>query len=89
MTTAIEASDDRKTRGVAIFIDGKSYEAPKKEMTGAEIRGLAKPPVGPDRDLWLEGPKGLDKLVGDNELVHLVPDTRFFTVPKVINPGGQ
>jgi hypothetical protein len=77
--------DDKKD--VTIFIDGKSYETREHELTGTQIRHLATPPVGQDRDLWLERPDGMDKLIGDHEEVHLHDGTRFFTVPKVINPG--
>lgn len=74
-------------KDVTIFIDGKSYETQEHELTGTQIRHLATPPIGQDRDLWLEGPGGMDKLIGDHEEVHLHEGTRFFTVPKVINPG--
>jgi Multiubiquitin len=77
--------DDEKA--ITIFIDGNSYETPEHELTGTQIRHLGTPPIGQDRDLWLEGPGGLDKLIGDDEEVHLHDDMRFFTVPKVINPG--
>jgi Multiubiquitin len=78
--------DDRKA--VVIFIDGKRYESRERELTGDQIRHLAIPPIGQDRDLWLEGPGGLDQLIGDHEEVRLHEGMRFFTVPKVINPGS-
>lgn len=81
-----DGSND-STKAVAIFIDGKRYESRERELTGIQIRNLATPPIGQDRDLWLEGPGGLDKLIGDSDLVHLHEGMRFFTVPKVINPG--
>jgi len=77
--------DDKKD--ITIFIDGKGYETREHELTGIEIRHLATPPIGQDRDLWLERPNGMDKLIGDQEEVHLRDGTRFFTVPRVINPG--
>lgn len=89
MAKTAQASGDPKTHPVPIFIDGKHYQAPKETMTGSQIRALAKPPIGADRDLWIEGPKGLDKLVGDDQVLELEPATRFFTVPKVINPGAR
>jgi multiubiquitin len=94
MTTPEHASQGTDNPGsghdgntIAIFIDGKPYETDERELTGIQIRHLATPPIGQDRDLWLEGPGGLDKLIGDDEEVHLHDDMRLFTVPKVINPG--
>jgi hypothetical protein len=72
---------------VPILIDGTQYIAPRREMTGAQIRTLPNPPVSEDRDLWLDVRGGLDELINDNEEVQLHPEMRFFTVPKVINPG--
>ena len=45
------------------------------------------PPIGENRDLWLDRDGGLDELIADEETVHLLPEMRFFTVPRVINPG--
>jgi Multiubiquitin len=82
-----EGGSHDDTKAVVIFIDGKRYESHEPELTGIQIRHLATPPIGQDRDLWLEGPGGLDQLIGDSEEVHLHEEMRFFTVPKVINPG--
>jgi hypothetical protein len=73
---------------VPILIDGKKVDAPSDDLTGAQIRHLVVPPIGPDRDLWLDRERNLDDLIEDNETVELRPHMRFFTVPKVINPGG-
>jgi hypothetical protein len=43
--------------------------------------------VGADRDLWLEVDGDLDKMIEPGETVALHAQMRFFTVPKVINPG--
>lgn len=72
---------------VPILIDGTKVHAPKGEATGAEIRRFVTPPVGDDRDLWLDREGSLDDLVGDDEIVVLRPQMRFFTVPRIINPG--
>lgn len=71
-----------------IFIDDKEYRAPERVMTGAQLRQLAAPPIGPDRDLWLEEHHGEDRLIGDNEPVELRPGVRFFSTPKHITPGA-
>lgn len=72
---------------VPILIDGKKILAPRGELSGAEIRQLTNPPIGEDRDLWLDREGTLDDLVEDEEISKLVPQMRFFTVPRIINPG--
>ena len=72
---------------IVIFIDRKEYTAPSEEMTGAEIRALPNPPIGPDRDLWLEVPGGDDEKIGDDQVVELRSGMHFFTAPATITPG--
>lgn len=86
-TTSAPTKPEPKPGKVPIFIDGQKYIAPSREMTGRELRGLASPPIGDDRDLWRDAAGDLDELVQDNAVVELEPQTRFFTVPRVINPG--
>lgn len=74
---------------VLILIDGQKIHAPRGSLAGAEIRQLTSPPIGPDRDLWLDLEGSLDDLVEDDEEVSLKPQMRFFTVPRVINPGER
>lgn len=74
---------------VPILIDGARYIAPHHEMTGAQLRALTTPPIGPDRDLWLDVDGGLDRIIEDGAVVELHPQARFFTVPRVINPGRR
>jgi hypothetical protein len=74
--------------GISITIDRKPYKAPKTPMTGAEIRALAAPPIGPDRDLYLEvHGRGQDRLIRDDESVQLENGTHFYSAPKTVNPG--
>lgn len=72
---------------VPILIDGAKIHAPRGSHSGSEIRNMTTPPIGPDRDLWLDQDGDLDDLVEDDQTVELRPQMRFFTVPKVINPG--
>jgi hypothetical protein len=74
--------------GTSVIIDGVTCFAPRRQLTGAELRRLPEPPVGADRDLWLDVDGDLDKMIEPGETVALRPQMRFFTVPKVINPGG-
>lgn len=70
-----------------IYIDGTKYHPQGHRLTGAQMRLVPSPPVGDDRDLWLDVIDELDKLVEDDEVVELENNMRFFTVPRVINPG--
>lgn len=72
---------------VPILIDGKKVLAARGELTGAEIRNLVDPPIADDRDLWLDRDGTLDDLVENDEVIELRPQMRFFTVPRIINPG--
>lgn len=74
---------------IDIIIDKKNYKAPKSPMTGLELRALAQPPIGPDRDLWQVVPgKADDHKVGDAEEVALKPGMHFYSAPATINPGA-
>ena len=81
--------EDEQHGSVPILIDGTKVHAPKGDATGLELRAMTTPPIGADRDLWLDLEGSLDDLVEDTEVVHLRPQMRFFTVPKVINPGSR
>ncbi|MFT3864594.1 MAG: multiubiquitin domain-containing protein [Solirubrobacterales bacterium] len=77
---------DKKT---VVHIDRKSYEVREPELTGAQLRQLPDPAVGPEFDLWLEVPGGEDRRIGDDEEVVLKKGMHFFTAPSVINPGAS
>lgn len=87
-TTSAPTKPEPKPGKVPILIDGHRYIAPSREMSGAQLRALATPPVGADRDLWRDAAGDLDQMIGDGQVVELEPQTRFFTVPRVINPGS-
>ncbi len=70
-----------------IYIDGTKYHPEGDKLTGAQLRLVPSPPVASDRDLWLDVVDELDKLIEDDEVVELENNMRFFTVPRVINPG--
>lgn len=84
-----EHEKDRE-RGITIHIDHRMYMAPTTPMTGTELRRLAEPDVGPDRDLWLTVPGPADDLlIGNDQAVELKPGMHFYTAPSTINPGGS
>jgi hypothetical protein len=73
---------------VDIIIDKQHVKAPKPVMTGSELRALHKPPIGPDRDLFLKVPgPGDDLKIGDSDPIELKNGMHFFSVPSQINPG--
>jgi len=75
--------------GIPIKIDHKPYEAPRTPMTAEELRVLADPDIGPDRDLFLTVPGPADdRLINDGESVDLHSGMHFYTAPRSINPGG-
>lgn len=77
-----------KPTEIPITIDKRPYKAPRAEMTGTELRQIADPDIGPERDLWqvTRGP-GDDVKIGDEQTVSLSPGDRFFSAPGEINPG--
>ena len=74
--------------GISVIIDNVTCFAPARQLSGAELRNLPEPPVGSDRDLWQEVDGGLDRIIQPGDKVDLHAQMRFFTVPRVINPGG-
>ena len=75
---------------IIIHIDQKKYEAPKTPMTGAELRALAQPPLGSDRDLFLVVPGPADdRKIADSESVDLENGMHFYSAPTTINPGDH
>jgi len=79
--------DDRRV--IPIFIDDVKYDAPAHQMTGAELRSLPNPPIGQDRDLWLETAGPSDDVLIRPELTYDVkPGSKYYTAPSTINPGG-
>lgn len=82
-----QKTKDPKPGKVPIYIDGTKYHPEGGKLTGAQLRLVPSPPVGTDRDLWLDIVDELDKLIEDDEVVELESNMRFFTVPRVINPG--
>jgi Multiubiquitin len=87
--TAIETAEEESRRRlpVPIIIDRRPYEAPDNPMTGTQLRQLAKPIIGADRNLYLEKHGTDDVLISDSQEVELHPGMVFFSVPKKINEG--
>ena len=58
-------------------------------LTGREIRALATPPIGTDRDLFEIVPGGSDRKIEDGDTVVIRDHLRFFSAPRNINPGSS
>jgi Multiubiquitin len=73
---------------VTIHIDRDQFRVAEGAITGAELRNLPSPPIGPDRDLYLEvkGP-GDDRLIEPSDVVEVEGGMHFFTAPATITPG--
>ena len=57
------------------------------KLTGRQIRELADPPIGADRDIFEIIPGGSDRKIEDDAEVKIRNGMRFFSAPGVINPG--
>jgi len=84
--TEVEAEHDRPKK-FHIKIDRVEYHLPQEELTGAELRQLPDPPIGPDRDLFEVIPGQTDRKIDDTYVVEIVNGKRLFTAPAHINPG--
>lgn len=81
------------TRILTIRIDRKEYPVPPDmldagHLTGRQIRQMADPHIGPERDLFEVVPGGSDRKIADGQRVHIRDHMRFFSAPAVINPGS-
>lgn len=73
---------------VTIHIDKAQFKLDAGSLTGAQIRALPTPSIGPEFDLWEDIPGGNDRLIGNDEVVVLHNGQHFFTAPATITPGG-
>jgi hypothetical protein len=73
--------------GFQIQIDREHFTVHQEEMTGAQIRQIPTPPIGPDRDLFQVGPAHTDVKIENTTVVEMRNGLRFFTAPATINPG--
>jgi hypothetical protein len=70
-----------------IQIDRTPFTVAEQAMTGAQIRQIPTPPIGPERDLFEVVPGAPDRKILDTTVVELHNGQRFFTAPGQINPG--
>lgn len=79
--------EEKKPKTHRIQIDRVHYEVAEDQLTGAQLRALVVPPIGPERDLFEVVPGGADKKILDGDIVEIRNGKRFFTAPAQINPG--
>lgn len=70
-----------------IQIDREHFTVHQRALTGAQLRQLPSPPIGPDRDLFEVVPGHPDRKIANDEPVEMHDGLRFFTAPAQINPG--
>ena len=70
-----------------IRIDRQEFTVRQEVLTGAELRRLPEPDIGPDRDLFEVVPGGSDQKIELTDRVKMRDGLRFFTAPAQINPG--
>lgn len=70
-----------------VKIDRTSYKVSETVLTGAKLRTLPEPDIGPDRDLFEVVPGGSDLKIEADAKVEMRNGLRFFTAPAQINPG--
>lgn len=71
-----------------VTIDRMQFAVEPRTATGADVRRLAHPPIGHDRDLWLETGSGVDVPVFDHTEVELRDGVSFWTAPRAISAGA-
>lgn len=80
---------EERDRPFDIKIDRTEFKVRERFLTGAQLRQLPKPPIGPDRDLFEVVPGGSDRKIENDTRVEIRDGLRFFTAPAQINPGSR
>lgn len=83
----LEEFKRREGRGFDIKIDRAEYKVHERKLSGAELRALPRPAIGPDRDLFEVVPGGSDRKIEASAEIKMRDGLRFFTAPAQINPG--
>lgn len=79
---------NKPPKTTTIHIDRKQYKVEGDEVTGAQLRSLPDPDIGPEFDLWLEVPGGEDRKVEEvDQAIKVKNGTHFFSSHSHINPG--
>ena len=84
-----QGSDGAHPKAIEIVIDGTDVDAVNVSVTGTILRSLVTPPVGDDRDLFRDIDGAPDERIDDDEVVTLSKGAEFYSVPRLIAPGGR
>lgn len=86
MTDHLNPDTKPQPHGIPIQIDRRPYKAPQTPMTGSELKNLAG--ITGAYDLFFETPGPEDDLrVADDRPFDFKPGSKFYSVPRNINPG--
>jgi hypothetical protein len=74
---------------ITIYVNRHAFRVTGRPVTGATLKDLPTPPIGPDLDLIriMHGGES-DLFVEPDEVVELEDGTEFFAVPRSIMPGA-
>jgi hypothetical protein len=61
---------------IHIFIDTEQVQAPRRRLSGAELRALVSPPAD---TIWLDLPDAQDRSIAADQVIEVERGTRFFT----------
>jgi hypothetical protein len=80
-----------KADEIEIRINRQLFRVERRPMTGAEVRRISIPPVGPDQDLFQMSALGdrSDVLVTDDQIVDFDTGVEFFSTPRMILAGSD
>jgi multiubiquitin len=78
----------KPAKTTTIHIDRKQYKVEGDEVTGAQLRSLPDPDIGPEFDLWREVPGGEDVKIEPDQTIKIKDGTHFFSSHSHINPGS-
>jgi hypothetical protein len=84
---AAPAKPEHKT--YSILIDKKLFKVEQPTLTGAELRALPDTDIGPEFDLFLVVPGGMDQLIAIDQVVELREGQHFVSVPRDVTPGSD
>jgi len=80
MSTLENAVPVGEKKQVTIYINDVEYHVTDRKMTGTELKALASIPAGNWLYKEVPGPRP-DKLISDDEVVHLKDGDRFYDLP--------
>lgn len=75
-------------KSYSIHVDNKLFKVGQATITGAELRALPQPPIGPDRELIQVVPGGLDIVINDGDVIELREGEHFVSTPRNVTPGA-